>query len=84
VLQSRQLDPVLWAFTMLVVTVVLFYMSGFLYSTVVLPALTVFLCQNLDLHKKWQAALFYALLAIMVINNSLQVAEFRDSLRALS
>jgi hypothetical protein len=69
---------------MLVVTVILFYASGFLYSAVVVPALALFLCQQLDLRIGWQRVLLYATLALIIINNAEQIAVFRQALMALS
>jgi hypothetical protein len=68
---------------MLGVTVVLFYPSGFLYSTVVLPAMAVALCRALDLRSRWQRGLLYATLALMLANNLEQVLRFRAALLAL-
>ena len=73
----------LWCGVMLGVTVVLFYPSGFLYSTVVLPAMAVALCRALDLRAPWQRALLYATLALMLANNLEQVVRFRAALLAL-
>jgi hypothetical protein len=73
-----------WCAVMLGVTVVLFYPSGFLYSTVVVPAMAVVLCRALDLRVPWQKWLLYATLALMLANNLEQVLRFRDALRALS
>jgi hypothetical protein len=73
----------LWCVVMLGVTVVLFYPSGFLYSTVVLPAIAVALCRALDLRAGWQRGLLYATLALMLANNLEQVLRFRAALLAL-
>ncbi|MEX2284983.1 MAG: hypothetical protein WEE89_21025 [Gemmatimonadota bacterium] len=83
-LSTNSLDLALWCATMLGVTVLLFYPSGFLYSTVVVPALALFLCQNLNLHVTWQRALFFGTLALMLVNNTAQVMVFREALSVLS
>jgi hypothetical protein len=83
-LHSRAIDPLVWCATMLVVTVILFYASGFLYSAVVVPALALFLCQQLDLRTGWQRVLLYGTLALIIINNAEQIAVFRQALMALS
>lgn len=77
-------DAALWCVTMLCVTVVLFYASGFLYSAVVLPALMIFLASNLDLRSRWQQLLFYATLLLIVINNAAQIAAFHKALAVMS
>lgn len=84
VLQDASLDLPAWCVIMLAVTVVIFYMSGFLYSTVVVPILAVFLCRYLDLRVTWQRALLYGTLALLVANNVSQVLVFRDALQLLS
>jgi hypothetical protein len=84
VIETRSLDAAVWCVTMFMITAVLFYSSGFLYSTVVVPVLALFLCWNLDLRKPWQAVLFGLLLVLMVVNNTQQVLAFRDALAAMS
>jgi hypothetical protein len=74
----------LWCAVMLGVTVVLFYPSGFLYSTVVVPAMAVVLNRALDLRVSWQRWLLFATLALMLANNLDQVLRFRAALLALS
>jgi hypothetical protein len=72
----------LWCVVMLGVTVLLFYPSGFLYSTVVVPVLALLLCRHLDLGVPWQRALLYGALAAMLANNLDQVMQFRAALAA--
>ena len=76
-------DAALWCAAMLGVTVVVFYMSGFLYSTVVVPALALLLCRHVDLRARWRRALLWGTLGLMVVNNLHQVLRFREALRAL-
>ena len=76
-------DAALWCAAMLGVTVGVFYMSGFLYSTVVVPALALLLCRHVDLRARWRRALLWGTLALMVVNNLHQVLQFREALRAL-
>jgi hypothetical protein len=77
-------DLWVWCAAMLGVTVVLFYPSGFLYSTVVIPAIALALCRHLDLRVMWQRVLLYGTLALMLANNLDQVLRFRAALRVLS
>ncbi|HEX6909875.1 MAG TPA: hypothetical protein VF142_05760 [Longimicrobium sp.] len=84
VLRDPALDAGAWCAAMLGVTVALFYASGFLYSTVVLPAMAVLLCRHLDLRSGWRRALLWGTLALMLACNTLQVVQFRQALRALS
>ncbi|HET7230260.1 MAG TPA: hypothetical protein VFJ16_09670 [Longimicrobium sp.] len=74
----------LWCAVMLGVTVVLFYPSGFLYSTVVVPPMAVVLCRALDLRMGWQRWLLYATLALMAVVNLGEVLRFRAALMAMS
>ena len=82
-LQTEGLVPAVWCITMLAVTVVLFYPSGFLYSTVVVPALALFLCATLNFRQRWQGLAFFALLLLMMVNNVMQVLTFRTALSAM-
>jgi hypothetical protein len=75
-------DLALWCVLMLAVTVGLYYRSGFLYSTVVVPVLALLLCRGLDLRVRWQRALLYAALALMLASNAQQVQTFREALAA--
>ena len=84
VLRDPALDAGAWCAAMLGVTVALFYASGFLYSTVVLPAMAVLLCRHLDLRSGWRRALLWGTLALMLACNTFQVVQFRQALRALS
>jgi len=79
-LEDPSTGLVLWCIVMLGVTVVLFYASGFLYSTVVVPVLAVFLCRNLDLRVPWQRSMLYITLAVILANNIDQIIKFRDAL----
>jgi hypothetical protein len=81
--EDRGLYPAFYCAIMLVATVVLFFSSGFLYSTVLLPMIALFLCRNLDLSRRPHVALLYGTLAVMVINNAIQVMKFRDVLITL-
>ena len=70
----------IWCVAMLVWTVVVFYQSGFLYSTVVTPCIVALLYRNLDLRARAPRLLFYTFLAVMLVNNTLQVLAFRAAL----
>jgi hypothetical protein len=83
-LREPALDLPLWCLTMLLLTVLVFYPSGFLYSTVVVPALVVALCRYLDLRVRYQWILLHAALLLIVVNNLSQVLRFRHALLALS
>ncbi len=70
--------------TMLLVTVVLYYASGFLYSTIVVPTIAVSFCRFLDLSRRPEKILLYSMLLILVVNNAIQVRRFQEALGALS
>ena len=72
--------PILWCVCMLAVTVMLYYASGFLYSTIVVPILIVLFCRHLDLKIFWQRLLFYTTLIVIMSNNIDQIVKFRDAL----
>jgi len=73
----------LWTVLMLAVTGIAFYPSGFLYSVVVVPVLIALLYAHLDLNVRWQQALFYGAIALILVNNGIQVLEFRATLGAM-
>ena len=73
----------IWCATMLVWTVVVFFQSGFLYSTVVTPCIVALLYRHLDLRGLAPRLLFYAFLAVMLVNNTLQVLAFGAALRQM-
>lgn len=66
------------------VTLLLYYPGGFLYSTTVVPLLVLLACRFVDMSKRPQAALLYATVALVLMNNAIQVLRFRDALQALS
>ena len=76
--------PGVWALTMVVVTIVLYYGSGFLYSAVVVPVVLLVAGRVLDLRRPADRWIVYGTLIAVVANNVSQVLIFRAALLAAS
>ena len=81
---DRAWDLVAYCASWVIVTLVLFYGGGFLYSTVVVPVVVIVACRFLDLGSWRQAVLVYSVLAVLIINNTAQILLFREVLASLS
>ena len=80
---DRGLHLATWCAAMVPITIFLYYASGFIYSTTIVGLMAVILCRFLNLANLWHKLLFYGVLLIMVVNNSVQVIRFREALAAL-
>ncbi len=77
-------EPLVYCGVMALVTVLLHFPSGFLYSAVVLPLVVATLHRFLDLRRRSHALVLGLAVLLVVVNNALQVAEFRSALAGLS
>ena len=59
-----------------------YYGGGFLYSMLTVPLLTLLLARFVP-ESRWRWGLLAALLAMVIVNNAVQVGVFRTALRAL-
>jgi hypothetical protein len=73
----------LWGSVMLAVTVVLYYPSGFLYSTTVVPVISILFCRHINLRIPWQRVLLLATITVALANNVEQIIKFRHVLSAM-
>lgn len=77
-------DPSLWpaafAAVMVAVTIALYFGSGFLYSTTVLPCVMLTAARFLNLKRPLDRRLVYGVLVLVVLNNTSQVLVFRHAL----
>lgn len=71
---------IIYCGVMVIVTLLLCYCGAFLYSTVVVPLLTIMICRFIDMTKRWQSVLFGAALILLLVNNLMQVLRFRVAL----
>jgi hypothetical protein len=81
---GNAVTPAAWALIMVAVTIVLYYGSGFLYSTVVVPAVLLVAGRVLDLRRPADRWIVYGTLIAVVANNVTQVLAFRAALLAAS
>jgi hypothetical protein len=65
------------------VTAILSYASGAYYAPTVVPLVVLLLCRYVDLRKRPWQFLTYATIALVIINNAVQVDRFRDALRVM-
>jgi hypothetical protein len=68
---------------MVVVTFLLCYCGAFLYSTLVVPIMAVILCRFIDMRKRFQGGLLSATLVLLLMNNLMQVLQFRTALSGM-
>lgn len=80
VLDDDIIYPLLYCGFMATISLTLCYCGAFLYSTVVVPLLTIVMCRFIDLSKRGQALLFAGTLTLLLINNIVQVLVFRTAL----
>lgn len=80
-------DPALWpsafAGVMVAVTIALYYGSGFLYSTTVLPLVMLTAARFLDWRRMTDRVAVWGMLVLVVVNNASQVLIFRHALGPL-
>jgi hypothetical protein len=77
---TPDLWPAVYAVTMIFVTIVLFYPSGFLYSTLVVPLIVAAVARHLNLKTTPDRLLLFGCLALVIVNNIDQVLTFRRAL----
>jgi hypothetical protein len=83
-LDDPELRPLAWCAAMAVVTIVMYFAAGFLYSTTVVPLLALACRRNLDWQRRTDRAVVLVALLLVVVNNAMQVVEFRMALAAQS
>jgi hypothetical protein len=66
-----------------VMTAALSYTSGWYYGPTMVPLVVLMLCRYLDLRDRRMAVFVYTAVALIVINNAVQIDRFRDVLRAM-
>jgi len=81
-LAEPRLRPAVFCLMMTAITGLLYYTSGFLYSTLVVPVLALGLASFLDLRRRPDRVLLYLMLALLIVNNTDQVLAFRAALAA--
>ncbi len=69
---------------MVFITIFLYYASGFLYSATVVGPMAMMLCRYIDLADLRRRLLFYAVLVVIIVNNTIQILHFREALGAMS
>jgi hypothetical protein len=84
VITHPDLWPAAFCALMGAVTGLLYYSSGFLYSTLVVPLIAVTLCRYLDLSRRADAVSLYASLGLVLLTNAGQVVLFGRQLASLS
>lgn len=82
-LQDEGLHVVGYCVVFAVLVVIMFFGGGFLYSCVTVPLLVLVAARYVDLDRPVERWLFWGALAIIAVNNTLQILEFRDALRAM-
>jgi hypothetical protein len=65
------------------VTAALSYTSGLWYAPTYLPLVVILLCRYLDLRERRWQLLTYGTIALVIINNVVQIDRFRDALRVM-
>jgi hypothetical protein len=84
VLQEEPSIPLVVHLAVLVgVTAALSYTSGLWYAPTYLPLVVILLCRYLDLRERRWQILTYGTIALVIINNAVQIDRFRDALRVM-
>lgn len=81
-LDDPELRPFVWCGVMAVVTIVMYFGAGFLYSTTVVPLMALACYRNLNWLRRTDRAAVLAALILVVVTNTMQVLEFRHALAA--
>ncbi|HEX7122460.1 MAG TPA: hypothetical protein VF178_08850 [Gemmatimonadaceae bacterium] len=74
---------VLYCAVFALLVVVMFFGAGFLYSCVTIPFLVLIMARYVDPDSRVQRLLLFAMVALIAVNNALQILEFRAALRPM-
>jgi hypothetical protein len=81
-LLARKEAPFLLFFgTWILLTMIMDTSGAFIYSSMVLPSMIVVIACNLDWTDRRHRLLLFAVAAVVIVNNILQIDRFRDALR---